>query len=122
MKTLCIILFVFLSVNNIFGQKSNSEKISTESTSIDFTETEFRGFKYKGIVYFVENDMQTIKALKKGKLFWEKNVVLECEKSKSSKLQIQKIKLHKGYLHAIYGNTDIWIEPVNGSIFICGVY
>ncbi|MDI1257213.1 MAG: hypothetical protein PSV16_14055 [Flavobacterium sp.] len=122
MKQLFFILFVFLSVNSIFGQKDNAQKIDTVATEVDFKETTLRGFQYKGVVYFVTNDMQTVTASKDGKLLWQNNVILDCEKSKSSPSQIQKIKLHKGYLHAFYGNTDIWIEPFDGSVFICGRY
>ncbi len=106
-------------IQNSYAQKRNAERITNSTTSIFFDQTGYRGFKYQNINYFVDEDLQTVVAMKNGKITWKRNVVLECEKSKSSKSKIQGLKLHKGLLHAIYSGNDIWIE-LDGSIFICG--
>lgn len=118
MKLLLIFAFSFI-IQNTYGQSHNVEKITDSTTSLYFDKTEFRGFKYKSVTYFVNDNLQTITAIKDGKIVWTRNVVLECEGSKYSKSQIEIFYLQKAMLHARYKGKDIWIQ-LDGNIFVCG--
>nr|WP_294796640.1 hypothetical protein [uncultured Mucilaginibacter sp.] len=114
-----ILLALTLTISKSHAQKTNSQKIVSDRTFVYFDQTEMRGFKYLGVTYFVEEDLQTVVAMKNGKVKWRINVVSACSNAKSNKSQIWGLKAHKGSIHALFKEGSVWLEQ-DGSVFSCG--
>jgi hypothetical protein len=80
-----------------------------------------RGIKSKKVIYFVENDLQTISAYKNGKLDWKTNVISVCGKPTSGKSEIRYIKLEENKLLITYGkHSYAEVNTENGKAKFLG--
>jgi hypothetical protein len=98
-----------------------NHKISTES-ELNFSLTEKRGIKNDdGIIYYVENDLQSLTAYEDGKVKWKLNVINSCEKPKVGKPEIRFIHLKKNQINLTFGKHNFAkINITNGKLDCLG--
>jgi len=81
-----------------------SPLLITSKKTIDFHDSEKRGIACKsGMVYYVEQDLQTITAYKAGKVIWRRNVVNKCGLPFEMTPGIRYISLDPRKLFIVYG-------------------
>src|SRR3954470_3087044 len=83
-------MLTFIVTQTGIAQKFNDVLISNNS-EINFAKTQKRGIKKNNIIYYVENDLQTISAYKRSKLKWQTNVISTCGKPKLGEAQIRYV-------------------------------
>ncbi|MBC5864683.1 hypothetical protein [Flavobacterium turcicum] len=103
-------IFQFLILSTSFAQqKLYDEKKITKETELNLAISNYRGIEDKSIVYFLENDNQTLSAYESGKLKWKTNVVKVCGKPKVGEAKIRYIKLNGKVLNVTFGKHS-WAE------------
>jgi len=113
------LLISFLSQSSI-AQKYNHNLISKES-EINFEKTHNRGIEKNNIIYYVENDLQTVSAYKNDKLIWKTNVISVCGKPKVGRPEIRYIGYNKDKLLVVLGKHNFAeIDINNGKTKLVG--
>ncbi len=98
-------MLTFLVTQTGIAQKINDALISKES-EINFAKTQKRGIKKNNIVYYVENDLQTISAYKRSKLKWQTNVISVCGKPKFGEPEIRYVGYNTNKLLIVMGKHN----------------
>lgn len=83
-------MLTFIATQTGIPQKYNDALIS-KGSEINFAKTQKRGIKKNNIIYYVENDLQTISAYKSNKLKWQTNVISVCGTPKRGEPQIRYV-------------------------------
>jgi hypothetical protein len=79
---------LFLTLSLSFAQKKlYDEKKVTKTTELNLAFSNYRGLENKAIIFFIENDNQTLSAYENGKLKWKTNVIKVCGKPKTERLR-----------------------------------
>jgi hypothetical protein len=102
--------FLFLTLSLSFAQKKlYDEKKVTKTTELNLAFSNYRGIENKAIIFFIENDNQTLSAYENGKLKWKTNVIKVCGKPKVGEAKIRYIKLNGKVLNVTFGKHS-WAE------------
>jgi hypothetical protein len=95
-------LTTFVVTQTGIAQKFNDALIS-QGSEINFAKTEKRGIKKNNMIYYVENDLQTISAYKKKKLKWQTNVISVCGNPKKGNPEIRYVGYNTNKLLIVMG-------------------
>ena len=95
-------LLTFLVTQTGIAQKFNNALIS-QNSEINFAKTQKRGIKKNNIVYYVENDLQTISAYKRKKLKWQTNVISVCGEPQKGTPEIRYVGYNTDKLLIVMG-------------------
>lgn len=102
------------------AQKYNDALISQKS-EINFAKTQKRGIKKNNIIYYVENDLQTISAYKRSKLKWQTNVISVCGEPKKGEPEIRYVGYNSNKLLIVIGKHNfVEIDVNSGTSTIVG--
>ena len=113
-------MLTFLVTQTGIAQKINDALISKES-EINFAKTQKRGIKKNNIIYYVENDLQTISAYKGSKLKWQTNVISICGKPKNGNPEIRYVGYNTDKLLIVMGKHNFAeIDISNGITKLVG--
>ncbi|GAA3777707.1 hypothetical protein [Flavobacterium ginsengiterrae] len=108
-------MLTFLVTQTGIAQKINNDLISKNS-EINFAKTQKRGIKKNNIIYYVENDLQTISAYKRKKLKWQTNVISVCGKPKLGEAQIRYVGYNSDKLLIVMGKHHFAEIDVNSGL------
>ena len=115
-----IFIFILVFTQSNFAQTFDSKLVS-KKTELNFAYTKMRGIKSGKVIYFVENDLQTISAYRNGKLKWKTNIISVCVKPSVGKSEIRYVKLEAGKLFVTYGkHSYAEVETGNGNAKFLG--
>ena len=110
-----IFVFILVFTQSNFAQTFDLKLIS-KKTELNFAFTKMRGIKSRKVIYFIENDLQTISAYRNGKLKWKTNIISVCGKPGVGKSEIRHVKLEYGKLFVTYGKHSFAeVDTGNGS-------
>jgi hypothetical protein len=110
-----ILIFILAFAQSNFAQTFNSNLVS-KKTELNFAFTKMRGIKSEKVIYFVENDLQTISAYRNGKLKWKTNIISVCGEPSVGKSEIRYMKLEAGKLFITYGKHNFAeLDTGNGN-------
>lgn len=98
-------ILTFVVTQPGYTQKYNTELISKNS-EINFAKTPKRGIKKDNVIYYVENDLQTISAYKNNKLKWQTNVISACGKPKIGEPEIRYVGYNTNQLVIVMGKHN----------------
>ncbi|PWB28132.1 hypothetical protein [Flavobacterium sp. HTF] len=113
-------MLTFVVTQTGIAQKYNDALISKNS-EINFAKTQKRGIKKNNIIYYVENDLQTISAYKKSKLKWQTNVISVCGKPKVGEPEIRYVGYNTNKLLIVIGKHNFAEIDINsGSTKLIG--
>jgi hypothetical protein len=113
-------MLAFVATQTGIAQKYNDALISNNS-EINFAKTPKRGIKKNNIIYYVENDLQTISAYKRSKLKWQTNVISVCGKPKLGEAQIRYVGYNSDKLLIVMGKHHFAeIDINNGQTTLVG--
>jgi len=107
-------LVTFIVTQTGIAQKYNDALISKNS-EINFAKTQKRGIKKNNIVYYVENDLQTISAYKRSKLKWQTNVISVCGKPKKGEPEIRYVGYNSDKLLIVIGKHNFAEVDINSG-------
>jgi hypothetical protein len=108
-------MLTFFVTHTGIAQKYNDALIS-QNSEINFAKTQKRGIKKNNIIYYVENDLQTISAYKNSKLKWQTNVISVCGKPKVGDPQIRYVGYNTNKLLIVMGKHNFAEIDVNSGI------
>ncbi|MHC0441559.1 MULTISPECIES: hypothetical protein [unclassified Flavobacterium] len=108
-------MLTFIVTQTGIAQKYNDALISNNS-EINFAKTQKRGIKKNSIVYYVENDLQTISAYKRSKLKWQTNVISVCGKPKKGQPEIRYVGYNSDKLLIVMGKHNFAEIDVNSGV------
>ncbi|TPG34088.1 hypothetical protein [Flavobacterium pectinovorum] len=108
-------MLTFIVTQTGFSQKYNDTLIS-KGSEINFAKTQKRGIKKNNIIYFVENDLQTISAYKKNRLKWQTNVVSICGKPKNGEPEIRYVGFNTNKLLVVMGKHNFAEVDINSGL------
>lgn len=108
-------MLTFIVTQTGIAQKYNNALISKES-EINFAKTQKRGIKKNNIIYYVENDLQTISAYKRSKLKWQTNVISVCGEPKCGEPQIRYVGYNANKLLIVMGKHNFAEIDINNGI------
>lgn len=97
-----IFIIILMFAQTIVAQKYDLALISKE-TELNFSKTNKRGIEKDNIIYYVENDLQTLSAYTNNKLKWQTNIISVCGKPTIGKAEIRYIEYKTTILHIIFG-------------------
>lgn len=111
-----IILFflVILSFSHATFAQYNTNLIS-KKTEINFSKTEKRGIEQKGVIYYVEKDLQTISAYKNKKVIWQTNVIAICGEPNVGNPQIRYVQYNTNKLLIVIGKHNFAEVDINNG-------
>ncbi|MDR7372200.1 hypothetical protein [Flavobacterium aquidurense] len=113
-------MITFIVTQPGIHQKYNDALIS-QNSEINFAKTQKRGIKKNNIVYYVENDLQTISAYKRNKLKWQTNVISICGKPKTGEPEIRYVGYNADKLLIVMGKHNFAeIDITNGITKLVG--
>lgn len=120
MKNILLLVFLFGNILIQDKQPYDITKVITEKELV--IEADKRGIKYKDIVYYVENDLNTITAYKKeGKVKWKVNFTEKFTSEVVGDREIRYINIDKGKLHVTYAKHGYFeIDLKTGKLFYWG--
>lgn len=107
-------IFTFIAAQPGIAQKYNDDLISINS-EINFAKTQKRGIKKNNIIYYVENDLQTISAYKRSKLKWQTNVISICGKPKVGNPEIRYVGYNADKLLIVMGKHNFAEIDINSG-------
>lgn len=107
-------LLTFIVTQTGIAQKYDDALISKNS-EINFAETQKRGIKKNNMVYYVENDLQTVSAYKRKKLKWQTNVISVCGKPKKGEPEIRYVGYNSNKLLIVIGKHNFAEIDVNSG-------
>lgn len=107
-------MLTFLVTQSGIAQKFNDALIS-QGSEINFAKTQKRGIKKNNIVYYVENDLQTISAYKRKKLKWQTNVISICGEPKKGQPEIRYVGYNTNKLLIVIGKHNFAEIDVNSG-------
>ena len=111
-----IFIFFLVFTQSNFAQTFDS-KLVWKKTELNFAYTKMRGIKSEKVIYFVENDLQTISAYRNGKLTWKTNIISVCGEPKVGKSEIRHMKLEAEKLFITYGKHSFAeVDAENGNV------
>lgn len=118
-------IYKLLLLGLFFTQQSFSQafdpKLISKESEINFANTHERGIEKNDIVYFVEQDLQTISTYKNNKLQWQTNVITICGKPKVGEPKIRYLKYQNTKLLVVYGKHDFAeVDIKNGKTRFLG--
>lgn len=108
-------MLTFIATQSSIPQKYNDALISN-SSEINFAKTPKRGIKKNNIIYYVENDLQTISAYKRSKLKWQTNVISICGKPKLGEAQIRYVGYNSDKLIIVMGKHNFAEIDINSGL------
>lgn len=108
-------MLTFIAAQTGIAQKYNDALISKNS-EINFAKTPKRGIKKDNIIYYVENDLQTISAYKRSKLKWQTNVISACGKPKVGEPQIRYVGYNTNKLLIVIGKHNFAEIDINSGV------
>ncbi|TDW48995.1 hypothetical protein EV144_103516 [Flavobacterium sp. 270] len=113
-------MLTFIATQTSIPQKYNDALISNNS-EINFAKTPKRGIKKDKMIYYVENDLQTISAYKRSKLKWQTNITSVCGKLKSGEAQIRYMGYNSNKLLVVIGKHNFAeIDIISGETSFVG--
>jgi hypothetical protein len=108
-------MLTFIVSQTGISQKYNNALISKDS-EINFAKTQKRGIKKNNIIYYVENDLQTISAYKRSKLKWQTNVISVCGKPKLGNPEIRYVGYNANKLLIVMGKHNFAEIDINSGL------
>jgi len=108
-------MLTFFVTQTGIAQKFNDALIS-KSSEINFAKTQKRGIKKNNIIYYVENDLQTISAYKGSKLKWQTNVISICGKPKNGSPEIRYVGYNADKLLIVMGKHNFAEIDINSGL------
>jgi len=108
-------MLTFIVSQTGIAQKYNDALISKDS-EINFAKTQKRGIKKNNIIYYVENDLQTISAYKRSKLKWQTNVISVCGKPKLGNPEIRYVGYNANKLLIVMGKHNFAEIDINSGL------
>jgi len=108
-------MLTFFVTQTGIAQKFNDTLIS-KSSEINFAKTQKRGIKKNNIIYYVENDLQTISAYKGSKLKWQTNVISICGKPKNGSPEIRYVGYNTDKLLIVMGKHNFAEIDINSGL------
>ena len=108
-------MVTFFVTQTGIAEKINDALISKNS-EINFAKTQKRGIKKDNIIYYVENDLQTISAYKRSKLKWQTNVISVCGEPKKGEPQIRYVGYNTNKLLIVMGKHNFAEIDINSGI------
>lgn len=108
-------MLTFFATQTGIAEKLNDSLISKNS-EINFAKTQKRGIKKNNIIYYVENDLQTISAYKRSKLKWQTNVISVCGKPKNGNPEIRYVGYNTNKLLIVIGKHNFAEIDINSGI------
>jgi hypothetical protein len=108
-------MLTFIAAQTGIAQKYNDDLIS-KSSEINFAKTQKRGIKKNNIIYYVENDLQTISAYKRSKLKWQTNVISVCGKPKNGQPEIRYVGYNSDRLLIVMGKHNFAEIDINSGL------
>jgi len=108
-------MLTFIVTQTGIAQKHNDALIS-KGSEINFAKTQKRGIKKNNIIYYVENDLQTISAYKRSKLKWQTNVISVCGEPKVGDPQIRYVGYDTNKLLIIIGKHNFAEIDINNGM------
>jgi len=108
-------MLTFIVTQTGIAQKHNDALISRGS-EINFAKTQKRGIKKDNIIYYVENDLQTISAYKRSKLKWQTNVISVCGEPKVGDPQIRYVGYNTNKLLIVIGKHNFAEIDINNGM------
>ena len=108
-------MLTFFVTHTGIGQKFNDTLISKNS-EINFAKTQKRRIKKNNIIYYVENDLQTISAYKGSKLKWQTNVISICGKPKNGNPEIRYVGYNTDKLLIVMGKHNFAEIDINSGV------
>ncbi|CAD0009874.1 hypothetical protein [Flavobacterium chungangense] len=107
------ILIILLLISSFcFSQSLDRKTISKKHEINRSIEPEVRGIEVKNIIYYIENDLQTLKAFEKGKVKWETNVIKILGKPKIGKPEIRALQYNNLTITISYGKHDFAVVNI----------
>lgn len=101
--------------------KSFDHPVSNKTELNRSFEPEIRGIKNNGIIYYIENDLQTLSAYENNKLKWKTNIIAVCGKPKVGASEIRGLKLKSGKILVVFGKHSFAeVDITNGKIQYLG--
>lgn len=107
-------MLTFIVTQTGIAQKFNDALISKNS-ELNFAKTQKRGIKKNNIIYYVENDLETISAYKSNKLKWQTNVISICGKPKTGEAQIRYLGFNTNKLLVVIGKHNFAEIDINSG-------
>jgi len=118
-----IFLFLVLLGNILVQDKLPYDvtKVTTKK-ELNFYQTDKRGIRYKDVVYYVENDLNTIRAYQKdGKVKWEVNFIKKFTSEVIGEREIRYLHIDKEKLYITYAKHDyFYIDLKTGKLNYLG--
>ncbi|QSW88189.1 MULTISPECIES: hypothetical protein [Flavobacterium] len=108
-------MLTFMVTQTGIAQKINDALIS-KGSEINFAKTQKRGIKKNNMIYYVENDLQTISAYKRSKLKWQTNVISVCGKPKVGNPEIRYVGYNTDKLLIVMGKHHFAEIDVNSGL------
>ncbi len=108
-------LLTFIVTQTGIAQKYDDALVS-QNSEINFAKTQKRGIKKNNIIYYVENDLQTISAYKRSKLKWQTNVISICGKPKKGQPEIRYVGYNSDKLLIVMGKHNFAEIDINSGI------
>ena len=104
-----LLIQLFILSTSCAQQKLYDEEKVTMETELNLAFSKNKGIANKNIVYFIEDDNQTLSAYENGKLKWQTNIIKVCGKPKVGEPKIRHIKLRDKVIDVTYGKHS-WAE------------
>lgn len=117
------IILLFLIILSFFQSTFAQYKINliSKKIEINFSKTEKRGIEQKNVIYYVEEDLQTISAYKNKKTIWQTNVISVCGKPKVGNPQIRYVQYNIDKLLIVIGKHNFAeVDIKNGKTKLVG--
>lgn len=84
-------------------------------------EPKMRGIKSENVIYYIENDMQTLSAYKNGKLKWQSNIISICGKPSVGESEIRVVKPKTEMIFIVFGKHSFAeVNKKNGETKFLG--
>ena len=120
------IAFLFsLAATSSYSQIQHSYDVDKvcKLEELNFAHTDYRGIESRDeVIYYVENDLQTMTAYKNGGILWQVNIIEACGIPKDGKPAIRYFRLEPKKLHITYGKHRFaGVDFVDGKVTCLGL-
>ncbi len=114
-------LFITFFLTQLNFAQTFDKKLISKDLEINFAERQKRGIEKNGIIYFVEENLQTISAYKNNELVWQTNVITICGKPKVGEPKIRYFRYESEKLFVIVGkHQHAEVDAINGKASFFG--
>ncbi|WP_269236423.1 hypothetical protein [Flavobacterium flavigenum] len=111
------ILIILLLISSFcFSQSLDRKTISKKHEINRSIEPEMRGIEVANIIYYIENDLQTLKAYENGKVKWETNIIKILGNPKIGKPEIRVLTFNNLTITISYGKHDFAVVSIETGV------